>query len=90
MTQDEYIKLKARETDLVYCHCRNCLGEKPKYVSGADWSALEAIIDLTTGFMTLGCGRCKLPIVQTVVDPHVIAALSGKPCELCDKKETKH
>jgi hypothetical protein len=90
MTKNEYIKLKERKTDLIYCHCRTCIDDMPVGMSPLDWSRLEAIIDLTTGLMTLGCARCELPIVQTIVHPELLVTLGAEPCEACSEGRTKH
>ena len=85
----EYRTLRNRKMDLVFCHCRACMSSKPEDMSMADWSRLEAFIDMKTGLLTVGCRRCELPVVSASVDLEVLQSLIGCGCETC-RKESQH
>jgi hypothetical protein len=83
---DYYRTLRVSSTGIVYVHCRNCFGDKPEEVSFSEWMDLEGIIDLQTGVLTIGCKRCKLPIVSAMMPSDVVEHIADCGCELCQPK----
>lgn len=79
----KYRELRERKKDIIFAHCRNCYPDMPDDYNPAAWSNLEAIIDLRTGFLTIGCKRCKLPIVTAMMPSDIINHMNGCGCELC-------
>jgi hypothetical protein len=86
MRNEDYIKLKERKSEIMYAHCRNCLEDMSGDHNPATWSNLEAIIDLKTGVLTLGCKRCNLPIVCAMMPNDIIKHMGNCGCELCRKE----
>jgi len=76
MTVEEYRKLRTRRTQIMYAHCGNCLKDKPDGLPPSEWKDLEAIMDLKTGVITVGCVRCEMPIVDAVLDPELVKELT--------------
>lgn len=83
MRKEEYIKLKERKSEIMYAHCRNCIEDMSDDRTPENWAELEAIIDLKTGVLTLGCKRCNLPIVCAMMPNDITNHIVECGCELC-------
>jgi hypothetical protein len=66
LSKEEYCELRDRETGVMYAHCANCLSDPPEGLPPAVWSDLEVVMDMEKGVLTVGCARCKLPIISAV------------------------
>lgn len=89
LTNEQYWNLLDRKESVMYTHCRNCIGDMPAGVRPMDWMSLEGIIDLKSGVLTIGCKRCRLPIVSGILHPYLVEHINGCGCEAC-KKETSN
>jgi hypothetical protein len=87
-----YHALIARKSKIVYGHCRTCIDEMPIGTAPKEWARLEAIIDLETGLLVVGCRRCNLHVVSAMVDSSLIGHLDNCGCERCERErqQTRH
>lgn len=87
-----YRALKARESKIVYGHCRTCIDDMPIGTAPKDWARLEVIIDLQTGMLVVGCKRCNLHIATAMMDSSIIKHIDECGCEQCayEREQTKH
>jgi len=81
-----YIKLK-KSKNIIYAHCRNCIHDMEPGYNPAKWADLEAIIDLKTGILTLGCRRCNLPILCAMVPSDMVKHVDHCGCEMCKTEQ---
>ena len=83
MPDHEWRKLKKRTKDIQYAHCKHCVANLPEGESPQSYSSLEAIMDLKTGVITLGCKRHNLPIVSAMLPKDLVMHLTDCGCEQC-------
>lgn len=83
LEKEEYIKLKETKKNIIFAHCANCIKDMGIESSPEKWSHLEAIIDLKTGILTLGCARCNLPIICAMLPNDLVKHLDDCGCEIC-------
>jgi len=81
--KEQYTILRDRKSEIMYIHCRNCIEDMPKGDSASSWARLEAIVDLKTGFLTLGCKRCEIPVVCAMMPNDIVTHMDSCGCELC-------
>jgi len=83
MTDEKWLELKKRKEGIQYAHCKQCISNLPEGESPDSYSNLEAIMDLKTGVITLGCKRHNLPIVSAMLPGDLAQHLIDCGCEQC-------
>lgn len=83
MTDEEWLELKERKGDIQYAHCRQCVTNLPGGESPQSYGSLEAIMDLKTGVITLGCKRHNIPVVSAMLPRDLVQHLVDCGCEQC-------
>jgi hypothetical protein len=85
---EDWINLK-RTGNVQYAHCRHCIADLPEGESPESYSSLEAVMDLDTGVITIGCKRHQLPIISAMLPSDLVKHMNGCGCAHCAPEQNQ-